>query len=238
MVNKLLERAIEIEGLLRIIRDGNPLPETYTLLSNKAVELAEEVMMLEEEAATGEPQRAKEQETTPLEAATQRIAEQKPIATDTEAQAKKPESTPEVSEVPMIVMTPDPIVNKKEEENLHSAAPAIVMTVDLPATIHDQSQTELHEELVEVEEEEIVNMPRITDTISNDSTLSLPKAEFEEEEDDDILLTIEDSEDEEPNTPEIQIEQHIEREEKEEPEIHITNDDKVKPAFKRQTKHK
>ena len=50
MVTKLLERAIEIEGLLRIIRDGNPLPETYTMLSNKAVELAEGVMLLEERA--------------------------------------------------------------------------------------------------------------------------------------------------------------------------------------------
>lgn len=52
MVTKLLERAIEIEGLLRIIRDGHPLPETYTLLSNKAVELAEEAMLLEESASS------------------------------------------------------------------------------------------------------------------------------------------------------------------------------------------
>lgn len=67
MVTKLLERAIEIEGLLRIIRDGNPLPETYTLLSNKAVELAEEAMLLEERSHVTnqetEPKQTTESET-------------------------------------------------------------------------------------------------------------------------------------------------------------------------------
>lgn len=40
MVTSMLEKAIEIEGLLRIIRDGNPLPETYSLLRAKTTELA------------------------------------------------------------------------------------------------------------------------------------------------------------------------------------------------------
>lgn len=44
----MLEKAIEIEGLLRIIRDGKPLPETYILLHKKVAELAEQTEGLEE----------------------------------------------------------------------------------------------------------------------------------------------------------------------------------------------
>lgn len=55
MVKKLLERAIEIEGLLRIIRDGNPLPETYTLLRDKSLKLAEDVMQLDKQSTASSP---------------------------------------------------------------------------------------------------------------------------------------------------------------------------------------
>ncbi|MDE5870472.1 MAG: hypothetical protein K2H22_00790 [Muribaculaceae bacterium] len=51
MVTSMLEKAIEIEGLLRIIRDGNPLPETYILLNMKTAELAEQAACLEEQPA-------------------------------------------------------------------------------------------------------------------------------------------------------------------------------------------
>ncbi len=56
MVRKLLEKAIEIEGLLRIIRDGNPCPETFILLRSKAGELADAAMTLEEQSAAIAPQ--------------------------------------------------------------------------------------------------------------------------------------------------------------------------------------
>lgn len=46
MVTKLLERAIEIEGLLRIVRDGRPFPEVYAMLQDKANSLAEEIQSL------------------------------------------------------------------------------------------------------------------------------------------------------------------------------------------------
>ena len=45
MVTKMLESAIEIEGLLRIIRDGNPLPEVYQLLKDKTARLSEEARL-------------------------------------------------------------------------------------------------------------------------------------------------------------------------------------------------
>ncbi|MDE7345653.1 MAG: hypothetical protein K2N48_02800 [Muribaculaceae bacterium] len=52
MLTSMLEKAIEIEGLLRIIRDGNPLPETYTLLTKKTAELSEQAAGLEVGAET------------------------------------------------------------------------------------------------------------------------------------------------------------------------------------------
>lgn len=62
MVRKLLERAIEIEGLLRIIRDGNPLPETYTLLNDKTLKLSEGVkeLAISQSAEAKQGDRAKE----------------------------------------------------------------------------------------------------------------------------------------------------------------------------------
>lgn len=52
MVTGMLEKAIEIEGLLRIIRDGKPMSETYTLLKRKAAEIADMAATLAEEGAT------------------------------------------------------------------------------------------------------------------------------------------------------------------------------------------
>lgn len=55
----MLEKAIEIEGLLRIIRDGNPLPETYKLLKDKTDSLASEATAL---AAEAMPQSSEEEQ--------------------------------------------------------------------------------------------------------------------------------------------------------------------------------
>ena len=57
MVTSMLEKAIEIEGLLRIIRDGNPLPETYILLNIKAAELADQAASLEEKTSAPEQEK-------------------------------------------------------------------------------------------------------------------------------------------------------------------------------------
>ena len=51
MVTSMLEKAIEIEGLLRIIRDGDPLPETYKLLKSKIKSLSAEAAVLIAETA-------------------------------------------------------------------------------------------------------------------------------------------------------------------------------------------
>lgn len=70
MIEKMLERAIEIEGLLRIIRDGNPLPETYTLLKDKSMKLAEDVMQLGKQVGASTPY---SEETTLAQTSAQKI---------------------------------------------------------------------------------------------------------------------------------------------------------------------
>ncbi len=55
MVTSMLEKAIEIEGLLRIIRNGNPLPETYKLLNDKTESLAAQAATLSAETAKAAP---------------------------------------------------------------------------------------------------------------------------------------------------------------------------------------
>lgn len=49
MKTEMIERAIEIEGLLRIMRDGSPSKETLDLLKKKAGELYTYINALEEE---------------------------------------------------------------------------------------------------------------------------------------------------------------------------------------------
>lgn len=50
----LLEKAIEIEGIIRILRDGHPSPETYALLNRKAAELSAEVATLQPQTQVAE----------------------------------------------------------------------------------------------------------------------------------------------------------------------------------------
>lgn len=49
MITDILKNAIEIEGLARIIRDGEPLPETFVLLREKTAALGRLVAELETE---------------------------------------------------------------------------------------------------------------------------------------------------------------------------------------------
>lgn len=231
MVKKLLERAIEIEGLLRIIRDGNPLPETYTLLSNKAVELAEDAMLLEEQSVStspcGEVEKSQESRVKGQEA---RVKGQ-----ETEATAK----------VPVIVMTEDLSEKHRKEEPTHAATPAIVMTEDKTTKAPESPKEGKHDELAEVEEEDIMVIKNILSTMPESNTFKTPQSIYEEDEDD-ILLTIEDEEelaaDSEPEPqkkeemPIISIEKKETKEKK--PEIQLKKEEATKPAFKRQTKLK
>ncbi len=50
MVSDMIEKAIEIEGLLRIVRDRKPQPETYKLLKEKVAELSKGIKEITEAA--------------------------------------------------------------------------------------------------------------------------------------------------------------------------------------------
>lgn len=58
MIDGMLDKAIEIEGLIRIIRDGEPSEEVYGLLKRKAIELLEDI----EQRAKSKEQRTKDRE--------------------------------------------------------------------------------------------------------------------------------------------------------------------------------
>ena len=55
MLTSMLEKAIEIEGLMRIIRDGDPMPETYVLLKTKTAALAQDAATLDLQFETLQP---------------------------------------------------------------------------------------------------------------------------------------------------------------------------------------
>lgn len=61
MINPMLEKAIEIEGLIRILRDGTPSAETYSMLKGKVSELA--VMAARMEQPKPEPMACQRPET-------------------------------------------------------------------------------------------------------------------------------------------------------------------------------
>lgn len=245
MVKKLLERSIEIEGLLRIIRDGNPLPETYTLLSNKAVELAEDAMLLEEQSVStsscGEVEKSQEARVKNQES---RGKGQETIVKVQESRDKGQE-TEATAEVPVIVMTEDLSEKHRKEEPAHAATPAIVMTEDKTTKAPESPKEGKHDELAEVEEEELIVIKNILSTMPESNTFKSPQSIYEEDEDD-ILLTTEDEEEfasdseaapqKKEEMPIISIEKKETREKK--PEIQLKKEETTKPALKRQTKLK
>lgn len=119
MMDNLIETAIEIEGLLRVIRDGNPMPETYTLLYKKTSALAEEVKKLKEddakeddlkkeEVASDEEGLAEEESTIAYETLEKEEAEEK---NDTATREEAP-ATPEED-----IATPEEHIDFTEDDN-------------------------------------------------------------------------------------------------------------------------
>ncbi|MDE6549520.1 MAG: hypothetical protein K2L22_11040 [Muribaculaceae bacterium] len=250
MVKKLLERTLEIEGLLRIIRDGKPLPEAYTLLSRKAVELAEYATQLEAETRDkGQETRDKSQESR-VKSQETRVEGQETRVEMLEAREKNETETGAPAEVPMIVMTDATVANEWKENRASASSPAIVMTEEKPAKAQDSSKGGKHYELAEAEEEDIYIIRNILSSVSESNPIKSPQSVYEEDEDD-ILLTIEDEEElaaaskpqpqkleppKKEEAPIFRIEKKENNEDK--PEIQLKKEEVVKPAFKRQTKLK
>ena len=123
MVTKLLERAIEIEGLLRVVRDGKPLPETFSLLNEKAIELAAGVRRL-----AGSPQ----------------IIDDTPSYNDNEHVLIAKETA---IEGPMIIMPADQGeegINKDEQKNV--SPKEILSSLDVPKTQQEDNQENLSDD--------------------------------------------------------------------------------------------
>ena len=192
MVTSMLEKAIEIEGLLRIIRDGNPQPETYALLHRKTQELVNGTQKMEYQIPNHEP-------STP-------INEELPMKDG--KQALKKETI--ASETNLIV------IDKTGIEIMDPTDPTKVIKpilIDMTEKLKEEGieKKEEHEDLSEAEEE-IDSAPNAdgtpeentTEEISSEPELQDSEATSDEEidEEDDILLSFDDDEEATLDNPE------------------------------------
>lgn len=217
MVTSMLEKAIEIEGLLRIIRDGKPQPETYALLNRKAKELANATQSLENQIPNHEL-------TTTDEEQTPTVSNQEP---------GKETGT---SEATLIVIDNSGNEIKGNPESKNGSMPTLIdMTEKLT---EETTENKDHEELAEVEEEDVEEEIEEIEAVPNpeaspeeekneespsEQELAKPEATSNEgineeiDEEDDILLSFEEDEE---STEEIQ-------EEDGETIIHIIEDEDI-----------
>ena len=161
MVRKLLDRAIEIEGLLRIIRDGNPLPETYTLLNDKTLELIEGVKELDmpQQNSTAQGDLDKEK------------SHSGPMIVIKNEQSRKEKETK---------LPPD-----EETPKL------IDMTLELQDPIDDDNQNQDRDDLAEVEDDAIETDEAIETEQELETPGTIFEENSASEEEDDIMLSFE-----------------------------------------------
>lgn len=184
MVTNMLKKAIEIEGLLRIIRDGNPLPETYIMLSAKTEELAEDAILLEEEAKL---QLADKKNTADSE------PEEKP---DGDGSTKLPATPMTEQEQQKDTDAAEPMQQKLEPatENAAQMESGAKDAVDLVADTKSEAKTK-----IEFEADAILNLGiSLTENDDNDPEEDQDiEEDVLEDTDDDILLSLEEEEMEE-----------------------------------------
>ncbi|MDE6638174.1 MAG: hypothetical protein K2K32_08070, partial [Muribaculaceae bacterium] len=212
MVTKMLEKAIEIEGLLRIIRDGNPGPEVFKLIKEKSAELADEINRLENAEET--PEEKKEEisnEQIEMGTMTEESAEA-PLQEHLEKYVEEPaEELKEESEedesfvISEKVATEEPKKESEEEASEESGEEPL-----------EELIKESEEESFEESEEESMEGIKNSDGENNDA------------DDDDIMLTFDVEEPEtESKDPEIDMTREV--------SVHVANQ---ATGFKRQTKLK
>lgn len=259
MVTRMLEKAIEIEGLLRIIRDGKPQPETYALLQRKAKELANATQSMEYQMPNHESALPTNEEQTMTDA----------------DQALGKESA--ASETTLIVIDKAGSVIIDPTEAKSGIKPILIDMTETPK--EEAIEKDVHEELSEVEEEdveeEIEANPNEEPSSEEDTTeedkdeVAIPEPEPEEpaatpneetDEEDDILLSLDEDEESSEEIPDEDGETiiHIIDEEDalieaggEEPDIEIhagtpdieiitknEEDIKERPSIKKQSKLK
>lgn len=175
MVTSMLERTIEIEGLLRIIRDGNTLPETYKLLTSKTADLAECAMLLELEARERidkEKPKAQIEFHSPKEegiiSAVSDIIPEKPEITVEVEETEAPTDSVSVEEVTEVSVSETEDISENEE-------------TDVP---EEEEETEVpeEEESQDFAENEDIEMPEEEELGNDDEIL------FNLEEEDDSII--------------------------------------------------
>lgn len=149
MVRKLLERAIEIEGLLRIIRDGNPLPETYTLLNDKTLKLSEGVKELAISRSSGAKQGDLAKEMS--KADTMIVIEKEQSAKEGETKTQDEETRKLID---MTVELQDPIDEENQNQDRDELAEVEDDTVETTEAIETVQESEIPNPIFEDNSEE------------------------------------------------------------------------------------
>lgn len=188
MVTSMLERTIEIEGLLRIIRDGNTLPETYKLLTSKTADLAECAMLLELEARERidkEKPKAQIEFHSPKEegiisAVSDNIPERQEIAVEDE-ETEVPTDSVSVEEVTEVSVSETEDISENEE-------------TDIPEERQEESSGNEETDVPEEEEETEVPEEEESQDFAENEDIEMPEEE-ELGNDDEILFNLEEEDD-------------------------------------------
>lgn len=239
MVTSMLERTIEIEGLLRIIRDGNTLPETYKLLTSKTADLAECAMLLELEARERidkEKPKAQIEFHSPKEegiisAVSDNIPERQEIAVEDE-ETEVPTDSVSVEEVTEVSVSETEDISENEE-------------TDIPEERQEESLQEEssgNEETDVPEEEEETEVPEEEESqdFAKNEDIEMPEEE-ELGNDDEILFNLEEEDDSIIFEPQVKEESTLEIDLTDNVATKVNADiDKIKqtPVKKRETRIK
>lgn len=239
MVTSMLERTIEIEGLLRIIRDGNTLPETYKLLTSKTADLAECAMLLELEARERidkEKPKAQIEFHSPKEegiiSAVSDIIPEKPEITVEVEETEAPTDSVSVEEVTEVSVSETEDISENEE-------------TDIPEERQEESLQEEssgNEETDVPEEEEETEVPEEEESqdFAENEDIEMPEEE-ELGNDDEILFNLEEEDDSIIFEPPVKEESTLEIELTDNVATKVNADiDKIKqtPVKKRETRIK
>lgn len=235
----MLERTIEIEGLLRIIRDGNTLPETYKLLTSKTADLAECAMLLELEAKERmdkEKPKAQIEFHSPKEegiisAVSDNIPEKPEITVEVE-ETEAPTDSVSVEEVTEVSVSETEDISENEE-------------TDIPEERQEESLQEEssgNEETDVPEEEEETEVPEEEESqdFAENEDIEMPEEE-ELGNDDEILFNLEEEDDSIIFEPPVKEESTLEIELTDKVATNVNADiDKIKqtPVKKRETRIK
>lgn len=184
----MLERTIEIEGLLRIIRDGNTLPETYKLLTSKTADLAECAMLLELEARERidkEKPKAQIEFHSPKEegiiSAVSDIIPEKPEITVEVEETEAPTDSVSVEEVTEVSVSETEDISENEE-------------TDIPEERQEESLENEETDVPEEEEETEVPEEEESQDFAENEDIEMPEEE-ELGNDDEILFNLEEEDD-------------------------------------------